>query len=131
MIEVFYILSVLFRSFVPGLSKTPPRFYPWPAGARPTNFVGRTLQPGPQKLFSGDDRDRTGDLRLAKAALSQLSYIPTVAGCRHNIVRNAISAGRPPLRPKMLLRQLPLVVGHSGLEPETSRLSSERSNQLS
>ena len=24
----------------------------------------------------GDDRDRTGDLRLAKAALSQLSYIP-------------------------------------------------------
>ncbi len=24
----------------------------------------------------GDDRDRTGNLRLAKAALSQLSYIP-------------------------------------------------------
>ena len=27
-------------------------------------------------LYSGDNRDRTGNLRLAKAALSQLSYIP-------------------------------------------------------
>ena len=27
--------------------------------------------------FGGDDRDRTGDLRLAKPALSQLSYVPT------------------------------------------------------
>jgi hypothetical protein len=25
---------------------------------------------------SGDDRDRTGNLRLAKPALSQLSYVP-------------------------------------------------------
>lgn len=28
-------------------------------------------------MDGGDNRDRTGDLRLAKAALSQLSYIPT------------------------------------------------------
>ena len=27
-------------------------------------------------FFNGDDRDRTDDLRLARAALSQLSYIP-------------------------------------------------------
>jgi hypothetical protein len=27
----------------------------------------------------GDDRDRTGNLRLAKPALSQLSYVPLVA----------------------------------------------------
>jgi hypothetical protein len=27
-------------------------------------------------IASGDDRDRTGDLRLAKPPLSQLSYIP-------------------------------------------------------
>ncbi len=26
----------------------------------------------------GDDRDRTDDLRLAKAALSQLSYVPSL-----------------------------------------------------
>jgi hypothetical protein len=30
---------------------------------------------------SGDERDRTVDLRLAKPALSQLSYIPAVASC--------------------------------------------------
>ena len=28
-------------------------------------------------LLSGDDRDRTGDLLLAKQALSQLSYVPS------------------------------------------------------
>jgi hypothetical protein len=28
-------------------------------------------------VSGGDDRDRTDDLSLAKAALSQLSYIPT------------------------------------------------------
>jgi hypothetical protein len=27
-------------------------------------------------IYGGDNRDRTGDLRLAKPALSQLSYIP-------------------------------------------------------
>ena len=31
---------------------------------------------GPDKTFYGDDRDRTGDPRLAKAVLSQLSYVP-------------------------------------------------------
>jgi hypothetical protein len=56
----------------------------------------------------GDDGTRTHDLRLAKAALSQLSYIPD---------RDAPSS--------------PGTVGHSGLEPETSPLSEARSNQLS
>jgi hypothetical protein len=54
-------------------------------------------------LGGGAGRDRTGDLRLAKAALSQLSYSP----------------------PGMNL------VGLSGFEPLTSRLSAVRSNQLS
>ena len=54
----------------------------------------------------GAGRDRTGDLRLAKAALSQLSYSP----------------GR------CLLEGL---VGLSGFEPLTSRLSAVRSSQLS
>jgi hypothetical protein len=54
--------------------------------------------------LGGDDRDRTGDLWLAKPSLSQLSYIP---------------ANRPKL------------VGLSGVEPLTSRLSGARSNQLS
>ena len=51
---------------------------------------------------SGDNRDRTGDLRLAKPALSQLSYIPRLQ-----------------------------MVGLSGIEPLTSRLSGVRSNHLS
>ena len=51
-------------------------------------------------LPGGDSRDRTGNLRLAKPALSQLSYIPGM-------------------------------VGLSGLEPLTSRLSGARSNHLS
>ena len=52
-------------------------------------------------LFTGDDRDRTGDLWLAKPPLSQLSYIPVNS------------------------------MGLSGVEPLTSRLSGARSNQLS
>ena len=55
-------------------------------------------------LCSGDEGIRTPDLRRAKAALSQLSYIPDVSGFQ---------------------------VGLSGLEPETSPLSEARSNQLS
>ncbi len=53
----------------------------------------------------GAGRDRTDDLRLAKAALPQLSYSPVVE------VRG--------------------LVGLSGFEPLTSRLSAVRSNQLS
>ncbi len=51
----------------------------------------------------GDNRDRTGDLRLAKPALSQLSYIP---------------------EPRKM-------VGLDRFELSTSRLSGVRSNQLS
>ena len=58
---------------------------------------------GLSRLFEcGDEGTRTPDLRLAKAPLSQLSYIP-----------------RKPS------------VGLGGLEPPTSRLSGVRSNQLS
>ena len=58
-------------------------------------------------LSGGDSRDRTGDLLLARQALSQLSYIPI---------------------PSSLIRK---VVGPSGLEPPTLRLSVVRSSQLS
>ena len=38
---------------------------------------GEVQSPGPQPdETDGDDRDRTDGLRLARAALSQLSYIP-------------------------------------------------------
>ena len=57
----------------------------------------------------GANRDRTGDLLLAKQALSQLSYGP------YKGARNFLSQ----------------LVGLGGLEPPTPRLSSVCSNQLS
>ena len=68
--------------------------------------MGRNVDPG------GANRDRTGDLLLAKQALSQLSYGP--GG------RNCTSSGSPSW-----------LVGLGGLEPPTPRLSSVCSNQLS
>ena len=49
---------------------------------------GAVDRPDPERLTpariwardSGDDRDRTGNLRLAKPALSQLSYVPGPPG---------------------------------------------------
>ena len=59
----------------------------------------------------GDRQARTADPLLAKQVLFQLSYIPTSSGV-----------------PIMVDTKL---VGLSGFEPETSRLSAVRSNQLS
>ena len=56
------------------------------------------------RFFGGAGGTRTPDFRLAKAALSQLSYGPTSGT---------------------------LLVGDGGLEPPTSVLSGPRSNQLS
>ena len=59
------------------------------------------------RMIGGANRDRTDDLKLAKLALSQLSYGPVVV----EIVGKMVGLGR--------------------LELPTSRLSSARSNQLS
>ena len=56
----------------------------------------------------GDERNRTADPLLARQVLSQLSYAPTF----------------------LLLSAKTCLVGLSGLEPLTSRLSGVRSNQL-
>ena len=61
----------------------------------------------------GDNRDRTDDLRLAKPALSQLSYIPET---------NVIIRREPEIEP---------MVGLGRFELPTSRLSGVRSDQLS
>ncbi len=66
--------------------------------------------------LSGDEGIRTPGLRLAKAALSQLSYIP------RNLGRCLSRGSACPCRAQ---------VGLSGIEPETSPLSEARSNQLS
>ena len=68
----------------------------------PTLFF-QVGSPNPLANPGGDKRDRTADLLLARQALSQLSYTPV----------------------------LPSLVGLSGLEPPTLRLSVVRSSQLS
>ena len=61
---------------------------------------------------SGDDRARTDNLRLARAALSQLSYVPEEE--KYSLVADVPN----------------LSVDVGGLEPPTSALSELRSNQL-
>jgi hypothetical protein len=63
-------------------------------------------------LFGGDDRIRTDDIQLAKLALSQLSYIP--AFVMNNLYSLKLSIN---------------LVGLTGVEPVTFRLSGERSNR--
>ena len=70
--------------------------------------------------IGGAEEARTPDIRLAKAALSQLSYGPSGCPVSHGLAAVATGLSRPEW-----------MVGHSGLEPETSVLSGLRSNQLS
>ena len=63
--------------------------------------------------MNGDDRARTGNPRLAKAVLSQLSYVPVYF------------LALPTICERPLFFQL----GALGLEPRTSALSGLRSNQ--
>ena len=70
--------------------------------------------------LGGADRDRTGDLMLAKHALSQLSYSPTWPP------RKAQIAFREPCR-----QPAAEMVGLGRVELPTSPLSGVRSNQLS
>jgi hypothetical protein len=76
----------------------------------------------------GASRDRTDDLKLAKLALSQLSYGPAFARLASygGQARCSNEAGLPDEAPKE--RSL---VGREGVEPSTSRLSGVRSNHLS
>ena len=66
----------------------------------------------------GASRDRTGDLKLAKLALSQLSYGPDPDRLRHRSLLPTHTTQED-------------VVGLGRFELPTSRLSSARSNQLS
>jgi hypothetical protein len=73
----------------------------------------------------GADRDRTGDLKLAKLALSQLSYGPSQGQLQLGLeVRIEFSSPGQVLKKKEL-------VGLGRLERPTSRLSGVRSNHLS
>ena len=64
------------------------------------------------RIVGGASRDRTDDLRVANATLSQLSYGPV-----RDLIRSTLDPSD--------------MVGLGGVEPPTSPLSGVRSNQLS
>ena len=84
---------------------------------------------------SGDDRDRTGNLRLAKPALSRLSYVPEPTEIYHlplTIDYYQLGSRRGESRNRnSQIRNRKSQVGPGRLELPTSRLSGVRSNQLS
>ena len=81
----------------------------------------------------GARRDRTADLRLAKPALSQLSYSPDqkTGGLRPaKSLYLMCGASRQSILLSSVLCSL-ILVGLGGFEPPTSPLSGVRSNHLS
>ena len=78
---------------------------------------------------NGDDRDRTGNLRLARAALSQLSYVPQKCQQQILLLTNLSYAIKNCKTTKVPLKVKKM--GVRGFEPRTSALSELRSNQLS
>ena len=83
----------------------------------------------------GADRDRTGDLLLAKQALSQLSYGPDSKDRDQRTQDSPMRGAKTLATTTSVLRPLISVlwhlVGQGRFELPTSRLSSARSNQLS
>ena len=91
-------------------------FIPGNVAAKLREFRLRQHPLLPAGETGGASRDRTGDLKLAKLALSQLSYGPI-----SRMFANVRTDEREPQ----------LLVGREGVEPSTSRLSGVRSNHLS
>ena len=103
-------MRFLLSGYPYAIVKEPPQEIPLASGLHDSQ--SRAL-PIVQPTNSGADRDRTDDLRLARAALSQLSYSPL------SILRR----GR--------LRPPPDAVGLGRVELPTSPLSGVRSSRLS
>src|ERR1700719_494877 len=85
----------------------------------------RFLQPANPASNGGADRARTDDLRLARAALSQLSYSPASLVHQPSGLIAPTSGRLPGRRPAARM-----MVGLGRFELPTSRLSGVRSNQL-
>jgi hypothetical protein len=81
-----------------------------PAGQIHSSILVSRPSLAPEEKAGGDDRDRTDNPRLAKAVLSQLSYIPVYPFAATESVT---------------------LVGLGRVELPTSSLSGTRSNQLS
>ena len=87
--------------------------------------------------IGGDEENRTPDPLLARQVLSQLSYTPikislSLMASKFDEVRIFFShAAYIDTQVWKKIRNSQIVVGLSGLEPPTSRLSGVRSNRLS
>ena len=98
----------------------------WFQNDRPLRKPSRGAKPG------GADRDRTDDLRRARAAFSQLNYCPTVKffcfkrACKARCDDSVLMCG-----PYVYCPLSVAVVGVAGVEPATSSLSGMRSSRLS
>src|SRR6185295_12082703 len=93
---------------------------------RRTAFIRLASRSRAAAKAGGASRDRTDDLKLAKLALSQLSYGPAFALLRFGGQARSARDGLPSEAP-----QERRMVGREGVEPSTSRLSGVRSNHLS
>ena len=83
-----------------------------PATSRPTLWGQAEVR----RLGGGGDRTRTDDPLVANQVLYQLSYAPMGVCCADHLDQARLEGP---------------MVGLTGVEPVTSRLSGERSNQLS
>jgi hypothetical protein len=108
--------------------------------AEPTAASAAIQATGGTNQIGGASRDRTDDLKLAKLALSQLSYGPLwipAARTRPHPLDLKSAPGRS--RQRTIQQNTTQahhasgasMVGLGGLEPPTSRLSGVRSNHLS
>ena len=80
----------------------------------------------------GDERSRTANLRLAKPALSRLSYVPELETRDWRLETGAAKTRCFFGRFQFLVSSFQsLELGDAGLEPAASSLSGTRSNQLS
>ena len=85
---------------------------------------------GPELAKDGAEGIRTPDLRLAKAAFSQLNYGPGgISDCKFRISDFALLRSRSICNRQSEISNHP--VGLCGLEPQTFPLSEGCSNQLS
>jgi hypothetical protein len=81
--------------------------------------------------FGGADRDRTGDLLLAKQALSQLSYSPPLTNCQNRRNCQRFTSKSWQFLALSAILTISILVGLVRIELTTSPLSGVRSSQLS
>ena len=100
-----------------------------PSAASARKLLSSTPKAASAREDGGAGRNRTDDPLLAKQVLSQLSYGPRLRPAGYGEASPRLVA--PACRAEPRIQSGGRLVGRSGLEPPTSRLSGVRSNHLS